>query len=291
MSNQDFLSLLARFYCLPENVTAGNPTSGYHDCPAGYYCANGTGLDWKPCPRGTYSMQTNLFRVEQCKDCDGGFYCDMEAATNVSGMCMAGYYCESGVDRPNPNNAAVNSTWPATCPLLGGHTGKQKLARDALNPFLPKSSCFQHISQALKCTFGEQGDNDDDLLLRLHFFFYVCPLCASHISLRKWSIVTILPKSTCCHLGALVVLSQVLVISVRVVTSVQWAVLCQTVAQLGLTRMRKDRATARHALKVWELLLKARKHVALHMPHACCGGNLKSVVHQGKKWRNYNSAG
>ena len=51
------------FYCLPENVTAGDPTSGYHDCPPGYYCPSGTGLDWQPCPRGTYSMMTNLFRV------------------------------------------------------------------------------------------------------------------------------------------------------------------------------------------------------------------------------------
>lgn len=54
-----------RFYCLPENVTAGIPTSGHFDCPAGYYCPSGTGLDWKPCPKGTYSQQTNLFQVNQ----------------------------------------------------------------------------------------------------------------------------------------------------------------------------------------------------------------------------------
>ncbi|XP_023933458.1 uncharacterized protein LOC106181652, partial [Lingula anatina] len=111
------------FFCLPENVTAGDPQSGYHDCPAGYYCPNGTGLNWLPCPPGTYSMQTNLFRVEQCQDCDGGFYCGTWGATNITAPCAAGYYCESGVDRPNPNNAEVNSSYAADCPLTGGHTG------------------------------------------------------------------------------------------------------------------------------------------------------------------------
>lgn len=46
-------------------MTAGIPTSGHFDCPAGYYCPSGTGLDWKPCPKGTYSQQTNLFQVIQ----------------------------------------------------------------------------------------------------------------------------------------------------------------------------------------------------------------------------------
>ncbi|KAK3579705.1 hypothetical protein CHS0354_031226 [Potamilus streckersoni] len=34
-----------------------------------------------------------------------------------------GNYCQSGVDRPNPDNAATNSSYNASCPLLGGHTG------------------------------------------------------------------------------------------------------------------------------------------------------------------------
>ncbi|XP_062603182.1 uncharacterized protein LOC134264959 [Saccostrea cucullata] len=110
------------FYCLPENVTAGIPTSGHFDCPAGYYCPSGTGMDWKHCPKGTYSQQTNLFQVTQCKDCDGGYYCSVEGATNMTGPCDPGYYCQSGVDQPNPDNAA-NTTANNTCNLLGGHTG------------------------------------------------------------------------------------------------------------------------------------------------------------------------
>lgn len=62
------------------------------------------------------------WQVTQCKDCDGGYYCSVEGATNVTGPCDPGYYCQSGVDRSNPDNAA-NSTANNTCNLLGGHTG------------------------------------------------------------------------------------------------------------------------------------------------------------------------
>ena len=30
-----------RYYCIPNNVTAGDPQSGYHACPRGYYCPPG----------------------------------------------------------------------------------------------------------------------------------------------------------------------------------------------------------------------------------------------------------
>jgi hypothetical protein len=49
------------FYCLP--VAFGDTQPGYFDCPAGFYCPNGTGLDWMPCPAGTYSNQLNLYKV------------------------------------------------------------------------------------------------------------------------------------------------------------------------------------------------------------------------------------
>ena len=58
--------------------------------------------------------------MQQCTDCDGGTYCAHEAATNFTDLCWPGYYCESGVDRPNPNNANVNNS---NCSSLGGHTG------------------------------------------------------------------------------------------------------------------------------------------------------------------------
>ena len=62
-------------------------------------------------------------QLTQCTDCDGGYYCGESNATAPTGFCDAGYYCQSGVDRPNPDNAATNSSYPPSCPLLGGHTG------------------------------------------------------------------------------------------------------------------------------------------------------------------------
>ena len=62
--------------------------------------------------------------MTQCTDCDGGKHCSVEGSTAVTGDCDAGYYCQSGVDRPNPDNSATNSTYPPTCPLIGGHTGR-----------------------------------------------------------------------------------------------------------------------------------------------------------------------
>lgn len=69
-----------------------------------------------------YEISFGCWQVTQCKDCDGGYYCSVEGATNMTGPCDPGYYCQSGVDRSNPDNAA-NSTANNTCNLLGGHTG------------------------------------------------------------------------------------------------------------------------------------------------------------------------
>ena len=64
MCFQTFL-YFPRYYCVPENETLGHPDlqAGYDNCPAGYFCPEGTGLDWVPCPAGTYSDQENLYKV------------------------------------------------------------------------------------------------------------------------------------------------------------------------------------------------------------------------------------
>jgi hypothetical protein len=52
----------------------------------GYYCPAGTGLDWKACPRGTYSDVQGLYDESQCKPCSAGKYCDGEHLSAVSGI-------------------------------------------------------------------------------------------------------------------------------------------------------------------------------------------------------------
>lgn len=85
----------------------------------------GTGLDWKPCPRGSYSNSTGLSKESQCLSCDSGYYCDMPGSTKPRALCHGGYYCESGVDRPNPIHAEnVSSSLTSNCSVLGYHTGR-----------------------------------------------------------------------------------------------------------------------------------------------------------------------
>lgn len=112
------------YYCVPENVTAGDPESGYEACPRGYYCPARTGLDWKPCPRGTFSNRTTLSLVTQCEDCPGGKYCGDLHAIEPSGDCYGGHYCESGVDKPDPINSVNGTSLLGNCSILGLHTGK-----------------------------------------------------------------------------------------------------------------------------------------------------------------------
>lgn len=81
-------------YCIFQNLT--------EPCPAGFYCPPGTGLDYIPCERGTYGVSVGLGRSDQCFPCDSGMFCGEEGSTEPTGVCAEGYYCVSGVDRPQP---------------------------------------------------------------------------------------------------------------------------------------------------------------------------------------------
>jgi len=85
----------AGFYCVPLDLNR-NESKGYFKCPRGYYCPIGTGLNWRPCPAGTYSNSYGLDNDKQCIDCDPGKFCLGTNLTSYSGSCDAGYYCTSG---------------------------------------------------------------------------------------------------------------------------------------------------------------------------------------------------
>ena len=57
-------------------------------CPMGYYCPSGTGLDWKSCPRGTYSDIEGLYTESQCRPCPAGQFCDGEHLNSPSGNTL-----------------------------------------------------------------------------------------------------------------------------------------------------------------------------------------------------------
>ena len=109
------------YYCLP--VQPHNASSAYQLCPRGYYCEEGTGLDWRPCPAGTYSDVFGLFAEWECTDCDGGEACERVGLTSPTSKCSSGYYCVSGVDRPNPTPSSEFENSTDICPSLGEHSG------------------------------------------------------------------------------------------------------------------------------------------------------------------------
>ena len=77
------------------------------DCPAGFYCPNGTQTDREnPCPVGTYSNTTGLESLAECRDCPPGYYCEAENITEPTGKCFAGYYCVLKEVTPTPSLSA-----------------------------------------------------------------------------------------------------------------------------------------------------------------------------------------
>ena len=89
----------------------------------------GTGLDWKSCPKGSYSNSTGLSKESECVPCDGGVYCDRLNSTKPTGECYGGYYCESGVDRPDPIHVGNATNHSNNCSIYGYHTGKWSTGR------------------------------------------------------------------------------------------------------------------------------------------------------------------
>ena len=63
------------FYCVPELVIPGIVSTVTWPCPQGFFCPNGTGHDWQPCPAGSYGNSLGLAEALECTPCDGGYYC------------------------------------------------------------------------------------------------------------------------------------------------------------------------------------------------------------------------
>lgn len=52
-----------RYYCTSDSAVEGDVNSVKFECPRGFYCPEGTGYDWQPCPKGTYSNAKGLSMV------------------------------------------------------------------------------------------------------------------------------------------------------------------------------------------------------------------------------------
>lgn len=86
--------MLLGYYCVPELVTAGDPTSAKTACPMGFFCPNGTGWDWQSCPAGTYSNTTGLQKAEDCTPCEAGQYCQGNRLKRRGVFCLRKIFFE-----------------------------------------------------------------------------------------------------------------------------------------------------------------------------------------------------
>lgn len=66
-----------------------------HYCHLGYYCPAGT-QSMVACPVGTYNRLKGRKSLLDCQNVEGGYYVDVEGASNWTGLCAPGYYCPDG---------------------------------------------------------------------------------------------------------------------------------------------------------------------------------------------------
>lgn len=108
---------------------------------AGWYCPLGTGHDWQPCPRGTYSPVEFLSREDQCKPCEPGQYCAFLNSTSTTGQCDAGFFCHNGSDQQQPSGG--NRGYAGICP-----SGRYCPKGDPLAPILCPAGHYNNRTHA-----------------------------------------------------------------------------------------------------------------------------------------------
>jgi hypothetical protein len=88
-------------------------TSTPADCPAGYYCPQGTKYAHQyPCPHGKYNKLTNKQAETDCLTCPAGKVCEFSGtADETATVCAAGYYCLQGSSYTIPEQ----STYGGMC--------------------------------------------------------------------------------------------------------------------------------------------------------------------------------
>ena len=88
----------AGYFCPRALATSPEDSGALYLCPEGHFCPEGTGgndtsdPDIPRCPAGTYLDEVGKSRVEDCKECEQGKYCDAGVGAGVA--CRDGYYSD-----------------------------------------------------------------------------------------------------------------------------------------------------------------------------------------------------
>lgn len=110
----------AGYFC-SQSSQKPNPVNEVYgsECPAGYYCPNGTTAPFA-CPPGTFNNQTLGTRPQDCLPCPSGQFCEGYANRIPDGLCEPGFYCARAAYTSKPvtfTDLTHNSTDRYTCPI------------------------------------------------------------------------------------------------------------------------------------------------------------------------------
>lgn len=71
------------------------PNNEDHGCSVGHYCPRGA-TEEIACPAGTYNPARARKTENDCLLAEAGEYVAAEGASEITGVCEAGYYCPPG---------------------------------------------------------------------------------------------------------------------------------------------------------------------------------------------------
>lgn len=75
--------------CPETKYCPGGEPEPRGDCPPGYYCPSGTRVaEQFPCPNGTYNPDYAKARVEECRYCTQGHFCELATVQPI--QCSIG---------------------------------------------------------------------------------------------------------------------------------------------------------------------------------------------------------
>ncbi|XP_075695382.1 uncharacterized protein LOC142661742 isoform X5 [Rhinoderma darwinii] len=131
----------AGFFCTGGAKTP-RPTDAVQGniCPPGTFCPNGSHHP-QLCPAGTFSSDSGLGSISECKPCPPGLYCHGSGKISPTGQCSEGCYCPEG------------QTLPDGLPCAPGH----RCPAGSLKPIPCESGFYQNEEKQATCRICEPG--------------------------------------------------------------------------------------------------------------------------------------
>jgi hypothetical protein len=144
--------MLCRYYCTGGAKSSTPNDSTGSECPAGYYCPEGS-TEPTACPPGTFTDTRGLTggSGSECTECLSGYFCPLRGATSndlrlssSDFKCYPGFICTGGAMIPNPMVEATDGGTICDegyyCPE--GSQSQEMCDDGYYNPYKGQGSCI-----------------------------------------------------------------------------------------------------------------------------------------------------